>query len=1108
MNYEDPYETIMDHDHALRPADQLYGVADLVSAHLTATDQNSAEGLSNRLENTAPVTFADSSDRSSLFTTLSSSFRYYSLQHDLNMRPWEWSADSDGDTFPEFPPAFGPTGSKVLPFTSEDPFRPQIRRLLFTEAQEGRGVLGQLPISVNHILDVNRSVETPLEGTPEFLNYMQRTGLRFRPVTEHPLGSESDGSGGQLRASLTVVPNVVAGSPLPPFPPQSAGDREFWARRDRQLLARDIYVLLYTIGGAEWDSGTSQIKDYTLSNNDRSTPGTVRYSEDQLRRMAQFAVNLVDAMDSDSVVTKFEYDKDLGNGWNLDDDPFTFSSTSDPASIEVPILPAGQTLTKNGMYPDDTGNRGVVYGVEAQALAFSEVLAVRSQKLATDHVATSFDDAAHNGIPTEFNDFLFFELQNSLPGTVTLGSGLTTGETVAKTVWRVVRRDRPANTAPVQPVREGVVAPPERFIAFATDSAGRNQIDGGGRFSVSATNVVGRSGFPLTSSDLYIDAGAFDSMANTYTGSFDGTYELIAPNSATGTMPTTTTPTTDAAYQPRCDLDLIAHASANAFYQGASPFLSTVDQYFGHDPAGPLGGTEQTLEGGFGPASESVLTSAANTPGFDLVLERRLNSDLPSIANEALNPWVEVDRVRVVMTDFNLDTMDTAVEIRADADTDHLKNLRSFERGEALTDNRAVHALIDTTNIAFRSNTLKGDSTSPPDDSLGANSNAPASGNNVWQPHFDRDFASVGELLSLPLFPPNLTTQKLAFSKLPAYQQLGVPPLPLNAANGASMFLWPDLTPDASDSATAIDNRWYRLLQFVEVPSRVNRMLGNYVSIKRLPGKLNPNTIRHREVYAGLLDDTELLNTLPAVDVNANGDEDGPFTVATAAAAEGVDTINSGGVRDRWLEFINERDGNVLSRFDPTPANPSSGDENELNHWIPGTPNSRPFHALNYRPDKVSGAVGDDNGLEGTLLRRSSLDKQALLPGFRANVAGEAAGSSYNNEATVPNPATNRHWLEVGDRAYHMSNAGAPTASAVEHHQVLSKIINNTTTVSNTFIIYGTAAYFEASEHASGLIQVGGRMGLDLDGDSDQTNDAGWEQRAVFIVDRTEIYNA
>ena len=39
-------------------------------------------------------------------------------------------------------------------------------------------------------------------------------------------------------------------------------------------------------------------------------------------------------------------------------------------------------------------------------------------------------------------------------------------------------------------------------------------------------------------------------------------------------------------------------------------------------------------------------------------------------------------------------------------------------------------------------------------------------------------------------------------------------------------------------------------------------------------------------------------------------------------------------------------------------------------------------------------------------------------------------------------------------------------------------------------------------------MRIGGRMGLDLDADSDEQNDAGWEQRAAFIVDRTELINA
>lgn len=325
------------------------------------------------------------------------------------------------------------------------------------------------------------------------------------------------------------------------------------------------------------------------------------------------------------------------------------------------------------------------------------------------------------------------------------------------------------------------------------------------------------------------------------------------------------------------------------------------------------------------------------------------------------------------------------------------------------------------------------------------------------------------------------------------------------------MILHPDFTPTLSDPANAEDNRWYRLFQYLEVPSRVNRMVGNYISTKRLPGKLNPNMIRHREVYAGLLDDVQFLNTNPLGDYNANGDEDGPFSAGSLSngvdGVDGMDPFITPSVpanvekRDRWLEFINERDGNVPSVKDPTPLLVGSGDESNKNYWIPGAPNSRPFRSFSSR--NANGT--DDNAIEATLFRRLGLDKDAVSTGTRSNVAGEGNAAYQSGGADIE---TNRHWLEVGNRDYHKTNTGAAAATMVEHHQQLSKILNNTTTVSNTFIMYGTAAYFEVTEDANGIAQIGGRMGLDLDGDGDPTNDAGWEERAVFILDRTELYNA
>jgi hypothetical protein len=405
----------------------------------------------------------------------------------------------------------------------------------------------------------------------------------------------------------------------------------------------------------------------------------------------------------------------------------------------------------------------------------------------------------------------------------------------------------------------------------------------------------------------------------------------------------------------------------------------------------------------------------------------------------------------------------------------------------------------------------------------------------LWQAHFDRDFASTAELLNLPIVGPRLLTSSLDRMRYPGYIQcydnhLGAGPAvtPDNIAGAAGMFLWPDFDP-TTPLATENDNRWYRLLSFVEVPSRVNSMLGNYLNLNRLPGKLNPNMIRHREVYAGLIDDGNLasppsFNTGTTFklddDIDGDGNVDGPFlasvaNLANAASADGNDgtpgyplTVTHPGEptgtlpfpyrnqtntyeRDRWQEFINERDG-LVNSYDPVAAATRQ-------FWIPGTPNSRPFRSLGYR-----NGTADDNGLEDTLLRRLSLDKPA---NGAFNRAGE--GTTYDVNAVGTPDATNRHWLEVGNRAFHIdpTTGDEYTATMVQKHQVLSKIINNVTTVSNCFIVYGTAAYFEAIPDlaGSGEFRVGGRMSISPD---PADTSAGWERRAIFVIDRTELFNA
>ena len=74
--------------------------------------------------------------------------------------------------------------------------------------------------------------------------------------------------------------------------------------------------------------------------------------------MAQFAVNLVDALDPDSNITVFEYDKDL---------PTAGTSTTTP------------TTRRRSDYATHPLDRGVVYGVERQQLCLNESMVTLSQ---------------------------------------------------------------------------------------------------------------------------------------------------------------------------------------------------------------------------------------------------------------------------------------------------------------------------------------------------------------------------------------------------------------------------------------------------------------------------------------------------------------------------------------------------------------------------------------------------------------------------------------------------------------------------------------------------------------------------------------------------------
>ena len=75
------------------------------------------------------------------------------------------------------------------------------------------------------------------------------------------------------------------------------------------------------------------------------------------------------------------------------------------------------------------------------------------------------------------------------------------------------------------------------------------------------------------------------------------------------------------------------------------------------------------------------------------------------------------------------------------------------------------------------------------------------------------------------------------------------------------------------------------------------------------------------------------------------------------------------------------------------------------------------------------------------------------------------------------------------------------TVDPTLRHRLLSKVVNNSTTRSNCFVVFVTIGMFECVEKSDGSIRVGGQIDVDGDGQPDM-------HRAVFIIDRSNAEEA
>ncbi|MBX3436623.1 MAG: hypothetical protein KF861_03965 [Planctomycetaceae bacterium] len=1016
-------------------ADAVFPTSEMDGLHLSPADFARVNRKS-RLRDLAIINFnfdkIDDSGKDigreirSRFTT--DSWDRYDFGHGQSLggtadRDWEfneWTGASPYDSISAaaFPPEFG--GGSVATGTASDPFRPEVRLLLKSDFgyNDHLNPNSGEPRYPRHRLNINRILSdwsSPPSGVADDARpaFDANENPLFRNLTPHGVFEATDP---QLTGMANTHHNNVT---APPYPFETIDTnkeaREWWARYDRQRLARDIYTLLYTLGGPDSVGGTilnltsAAYPDAAASDQYDYRPGedfaTSNGVNDLVEQMAQFAVNVVDALDRDDVITRFEYDINLSNGWET--------------------TPGGADLR-------------VVNGVEAQQLTFSEVLWVETVELSNDDNITFWDDR-------DERQYLYIELRNSRPFDVVLG----------EETWQIARRNA-ADTDDVASVT---------FNNDANAAGNRNVVSAGRTFLIGCHDNTVTWANGIAPSDFYVETNAMTAG-----------FELIIPNRrGNGNDPAAPTGTNDPSLQPATDLDLSFTHSTGDDDQTRFNLDSS-----GGNTIPPGWSTTGTLvDSSDGPNGNS-------TTEFTLVLRRRRNLnagdrlDYSSTSTDEWADWVEVDRIEVNKRTFNSDTSSTPI-------LENLSALQSTERQQPLTRQapfEAVHAADPTTGIShtlghpdFALNTRNNPQTNlDTQDRNRGNSNTPVDPDTglpaftVWQPHFDRDFSSIFELLAITLCRPEDLTLRLTDDngRLSGYdsQPPGQPGILPSLAG--SLIRSPDnstLT-DPDD-----DNRWYRLFEFLTVPDNEEGAVRERVAkLVRTPGKINLNTLRDEAVLAAILDDQHVKR----FDAPLYPDEKLKVTKVTEDALQDD-------ARNWYRELLLARDG-----IDP--LNDSAGLQLLL-PGVPGVPSDSgigrvqfgavPFRSQSYVAPDLSSIWPDgsnNNKTAHTLFRNHVLDDSTKFPTRQTDL--DQLGLFEARPTT-----------DLGTDAvdYHTRN------------RLLGKVANHTTTRSNVFAVWLTVGFFEAHQPNAAdprVVQIGAEM-------------AGMpRQRSFFVVDRTRLEEA
>lgn len=975
---DEPDETVV--EPSMRTTtDTLFETAELFSLHASDADLAFAS-IQSRLLELASFNFRDSRRAAEIrkrFTTDSwdrLEFTHRPERLGAN-RGWEFNewTEPGGATFSRnnistplgtatisydraFPPQFGDPSvnpNNIAVFQPADPFRANLRRLLTTRVETNPST-GSTPIwnalrssgELGQRLNLNR-----------YLSGFQANGAPiFERLTEHPTG-------------LTATP---------PNP----GDPEDDARIERQRLARDIYVLLYILGGERDNS------EYTWTDPNDAMPSSPPmgpgngHTLAQMEDMAQFAVNIVDALDTDSVTTRFKYDTNLSNGWNLSDDAY-----------------------------DDEGpatDYAFVDGIEEQQVTLSEAMFVFSEG-DTAEADTEWDD-------TEDHSFAYIELFNTGLGNVDWDNQ-----------WQI-RLEIP---------QVGAMSS-DHFRELTLDTGTLSEggfftIGGADRDSTTALNdaVMRIRDSSMALQDVAPALGGrpdLDLVYDSRTGMAVG-YTLVDPNG---------------------DRNVAIDEDER-----------TGGDFFPHDVASALeaaGGEINIIL-----RKRANLVRTAPSPTYDVSMPEEQDD----------NPWIEVDRMEIEVV---ADTSDNGF---VDFDANQLGAVESIERKEPFNRRSEVQSVGGETG--GMADPVKQNSLGQFNVDTGPNPTPTQF--DLWQVHFNRDFSSVAELLSIPLYGPSELTMQLGEhltsteSRLSGfYDDLDTGQFEPSVAG--SLILYPDPSILANAPFNLNEptnwtngNRWHRLFEFLTVVPQNLERIGDYdrtavgaaiPMMRRTPGKINLNTVRHESVLAGLVDDA-MIDRFGNAPTNSNAGFDNGRNWFR-------ELVRSREPVDHFLYF---RTGGPA----PMAGDPPIGERIR----IPGVPGSNPFMSHSYYDQYGEAAI------------------QAFTP-FRKNNNVVLQPVPGHTNTTTDAGTSNSSWRNIGlFDARASSDVGQDTVDYHTRHRIFSKVLNNTTNRSHVY-----SGWIEIVFHEAHTIDDGTNQAVQLGAEAEDLP----RYRLFCVVDLSRLEEA